>query len=149
MTESDSRSYVALAHYSIDLAAVLAHLHDNAAGGHCLFLGTTRNHADNRRVVTLFYEAYEEMAVREMRRLVEKACKEWPLKRCAVVHRLGEVPVGEASVAIGTSAAHRAEAFQACRYLIDALKREVPIWKREHFEDGESVWAAGSFPNRK
>ena len=80
------------------------------------------------------------MALRKMAALEEEAGARWPLKRVAVVHRLGDVGIGEASVVVAVSAAHRSEAFEACRFLIDRLKQEVPIWKNEHFSDGSSAW---------
>ena len=112
---------------------------DPAAGAVVTFLGTTRNENDGRHVVRLEYEAFARMAEREMRRLAAEASRRWPLRRVAIVHRIGVVPVGEASVAIAVSAGHRAEAFAACHWLIDRLKEIVPIWKREHFRGGQ-VW---------
>ena len=112
---------------------------DPAAGAVVVFVGTTRNENVGRRVVRLEYEAYARMAVREMRALAATATRRWRLRRVAMVHRIGRVPVGEASVAIAASAAHRDAAFRACRWLIDELKRIVPIWKREHYRGGV-VW---------
>jgi len=112
---------------------------DPRAGAIVTFLGTTRNQNAGRRVVRLEYEAYTRMAVSEMRRLAAEARRRWPLRRVAMAHRIGTVPVGQASVAIAVSAAHRAEAFAACHWLIDRLKEIVPIWKREHFRGGQ-VW---------
>jgi molybdopterin synthase catalytic subunit len=106
------------------------------SGGIDVFLGTTRNHSGDRSVVSLSYEAYEPMAIKVMARLEEKARGRWPLNGVAIVHRLGEVGLCEASVVIAVSAAHRHEAFEACRFLIDRLKKDVPIWKSEHFADG-------------
>jgi molybdopterin synthase catalytic subunit len=112
---------------------------DPAAGATVTFVGTTRNQNAGRRVVRLEYEAYARMARREMRRLAEAAVRRWALRRVAMVHRVGVVPVGQASVAIAVSAGHRSEAFAACHWLIDRLKEIVPIWKREHFRGGQ-VW---------
>ena len=92
-------------------------------------------------MVLLEYEAYKPMAIRVMEQLEREARTRWPLVNVVMIHRIGRVPVTEASVAIGVAAAHRAEAFEACRFLIDRLKSEVPIWKREHFEDGTSEWS--------
>ena len=119
--------------------ALLRAMRDPAAGAVVTFLGTTRNENAGRRVVRLEYEAFSRMAEREMRALAATATKRWTLRKVAMVHRIGIVPVGEASVAIAVSAGHRAEAFAACRWLIDRLKEIVPIWKREHFRGGQ-IW---------
>src|SRR2546427_8470603 len=110
-----------------------------AAGAVGVFLGTTRNRNAGRRVVRLEYEAYGRMAVAEMRRLAAQAKRRWPIRKVAMAHRVGPVPIGQVSVAIVVSAGHRAPAFVACRWLIDRLKAIVPIWKREHFPGGR-VW---------
>jgi molybdopterin synthase catalytic subunit len=123
----------------VDPAALLAAVADPRAGCSVLFLGTTRSTNVGRRVTRLEYEAYEAMAVREMRALAREAKRRWPLRKVAMVHRLGVVPVGEASVGIAVSAGHRAEGFAAARWLIDRLKEIVPIWKKEHFRGG-TVW---------
>jgi len=123
----------------IDPARLLAAVADPAAGASVLFVGTTRNENAGRRVTRLEYEAFSTMAVREMRQLARQARRRWPLRRVAMVHRTGLVPVGEASVGIAVSAGHRAEAFQACHWLIDRLKEIVPIWKKEHYRGG-TVW---------
>jgi molybdopterin synthase catalytic subunit len=123
----------------IDPGRLLAAVGDPSAGASVLFLGTTRNENAGRRVTRLEYEAFATMAVREMRRLAREARRRWPLRRVAMVHRVGVVPVGEASVGIAVSAGHRAEAFEACHWLIDRLKELVPIWKKEHYRGG-TVW---------
>jgi molybdopterin synthase catalytic subunit len=112
---------------------------DEDAGAIATFLGTTRRTNRGRRVLKLEYEAYTDMAVAELQRLADEAASQWPLCRVAIVHRIGEVPIGQASVAIAVSAPHRAEAIRACRFAIDRLKAVAPIWKKEHFEGGE-VW---------
>jgi len=119
--------------------ALLRAMRDPAAGAVVTFLGTTRNENAGRRVVRLEYEAFSRMAEREMRALAATATQRWTLRKVAMVHRIGIVPVGETSVAIAVSAGHRAEAFAACHWLIDRLKEIVPIWKREHFPGGQ-VW---------
>lgn len=123
----------------IDAARVAAAVSRPDAGAIVTFLGTTRDHNDGRRVTRLEYEAYPEMAEAEMRRIGAAACERWPVAAVAIVHRVGVVPVGEASVVIAVAAAHRGPAFEACRFAIDRLKEVVPIWKKEHFEGGE-VW---------
>ena len=123
----------------IRIETLLRAVRDPAAGAVVTFVGTTRNENAGRRVVRLEYEAFATMACREMRALGEDAVRRWKLRRVAMVHRVGVVPVGQASVAIAVSAGHRAEAFEACHWLIDRLKEMVPIWKREHFHGGQ-VW---------
>jgi len=123
----------------IDLDALLAAVADPAAGAVVTFLGVTRNHNEGRQVRGLEYEAYPEMALRELERIGRQACERWPIRKIGIVHRVGPVPVGEASVAIAVSSAHRAAAFEACRFAIDRLKEIVPIWKKEYFEGG-AVW---------
>lgn len=113
------------------------------SGGIDLFLGTTRQFTQGKETLQLFYEAYETMALAEMERLVEQARSQWPINRAVVWHRLGLVPLAEASVIIGIASAHRDAAFEASRYLIDTLKIQVPIWKKEHFADGTKQWIQG------
>jgi molybdopterin synthase catalytic subunit len=123
----------------IDAARVSAAVADPTSGATVTFVGTTRDHNDGRSVTRLEYEAYPEMALAEMRKIGETARQRWPIAKVAIVHRIGVVPIGEASVVIAVSAAHRAPAFAACHFAIDRLKEVVPIWKKEHFEGGE-VW---------
>lgn len=125
----------------IDVDAILRSVASRSTGAIDIFIGTTRDHADGRIVRSLTYEAHEPMALKETRRIVEVARQRWPIEHVSVVHRIGRVPVGEASVVIAVSAAHRAEAFEACRYIIDSLKQTVPIWKKEEFEDGSAEWS--------
>jgi len=122
---------------SIDTEAMLAEVGDAAAGGTTLFLGTTRNENEGRVVERLEYEAYEAMALEEMRRIGDEMARRWRVVAISVVHRVGVVPIGQASVAVAVSAAHREEAFAACRYGIDTLKATVPIWKKEFYQGGE------------
>ena len=124
---------------NIDVVELLASVSVPEAGGIDMFLGTTRNHSKGKKVVRLEYEAYSPMALRMMSEIESEIRKRWNIQKISVVHRIGVVPVMEASVAIAVSAAHRKEAFEACRYAIDELKKRVPIWKKEIFEDGE-VW---------
>jgi len=115
---------------------------DRLLGGIVTFEGVTRSEDDvsHGRLIRLDYEAYAPMAVRQMRTLAETACSRWSAGRIALVHRLGQVPPGEASVMIAVGCPHRVEAFDACRWLIDALKKDVPIWKKDVFEDGFVRW---------
>jgi len=128
-----------IARSRIDVAALEAAVADPGAGAIATFVGTTRNENSGRRVLRLEYEAYEPMALSEMRKLAAEAVHRWGITRAAITHRIGVVEIGEASVAIAVSAPHRAEAFSACRFLIDRIKEIVPIWKKEHFEGGE-IW---------
>jgi len=130
---------IALTDAPIDLARLVRTVRAPGAGAVVTFLGTTRNENAGRRVTRLEYEAFRRMAVHEMRDLADDARRRWRLQRVTMVHRIGVVPVGDASVAILVSAGHRAPAFAACRWLIDRLKEIVPIWKKEHFHGGE-VW---------
>jgi molybdopterin synthase catalytic subunit len=110
------------------------------AGGVAVFLGVVRDHNAGRRVVALEYEAHAPMAEAKMKEIGEAVYRRWPgVKQVAMAHRVGRLAIGEASVAIAVSAAHRADAFEACRFAIDRLKETVPIWKREVFEDG-AAW---------
>ena len=110
------------------------------------FAGTTRDHNEGAQVLSLSYEAYTEMAQRVMCVLFEEAVKRFPITRARVAHRLGEVPVGEASVVVVVASAHRGPAFEACRFLMDRLKDEVPIWKREKLCDGAGERWIGDLP---
>jgi molybdopterin synthase catalytic subunit len=123
----------------IDLNELVLFVTDPEAGAIATFIGTTRNNNEGRKVIGLDYEAYSQMAEKELARIGEDAKKQWPICRMAIVHRLGPVKIGEASVIIAVSSAHRDAAFAACRYAIEEIKKTVPIWKREVFEGGE-VW---------
>jgi MoaE-MoaD fusion protein len=115
-------------------------------GAVVVFDGIVRNHSRNRCTLYLDYDAYEEMALKQMRWLAEEAQSKFAIRNLALVHRLGRLEIGESSVFIAVFSAHRAAAFEACRWLIDTLKKTVPIWKKEYFEDG-AVWADGEpFP---
>ena len=138
--------YEIVAH-PIEAAAVTAAVADAGTGATVTFIGTTRDHNDDRRVTRLEYEAYPEMAIAEMRKIGETAKQRWPIARVAIVHRIGVVPIGEASVVIAVSASHRRAAFEACHFAIDRLKEVVPIWKKEHFEGGE-IWIGSQTGHR-
>lgn len=131
---------IELTHDVIDTAALLSDVGSSQAGAVVLFLGTTREFTAGRRTVTLDYEAYDEMARKKMADLETEARQRWELVNCGIIHRLGNVPLGEASVAIAVSSPHRAAAFEAGRWIIDTLKVTVPIWKKENWSDGTSEW---------
>ena len=109
-------------------------------GGTCLFLGTVRNGPEESGVAAIEYTAYDDMADAELQRIVADALQRWPSARIALRHRLGHVAVGEPSIAIVTAAPHRAQAFEACRYVIEEVKRRLPVWKKELRADGTEVW---------
>lgn len=123
----------------IDLGELVRYVTDPEAGAIATFIGTTRNNNEGRKVIALDYEAYPEMAEKELARIGSDANKQWPICRMAIVHRLGPVQIGEASVIIVVSSAHRDAAFAASRFAIEEIKKTVPIWKKEVFEGGE-VW---------
>jgi len=124
----------------IDLAALQATT--PADGALCVFVGVVRNENAGRPVLRLEYEAFEEMALGLMHEIEAEALRRWPVTGVRVVHRLGPMEIGEASVAVAVASPHRAEAFEACRYVIDTLKATVPIWKKEFYADG-AVWLEG------
>jgi molybdopterin synthase catalytic subunit len=129
---------------AIDPAALLDEVGRSDSGASVLFLGTVRDHSEGKQGVThLEYEVYSEMVEPKIGEIVEEATRRWPILNAAVVHRSGFVGVGEASVAVAVSSAHRADAFEAARYVIDELKRRAPIWKKE-FWPGGSEWSRGS-----
>ena len=123
----------------IDLQALVDCVTDPEAGAIATFIGTTRNNNQGRKVIALDYEAYPEMAEKELARLGEEAKRKWQICRIAIVHRIGPVQITEPSVIIAVSAAHREAAFAACRFAIEEIKKTVPIWKKEVYEGGE-IW---------
>ena len=130
----------------IDAQALVAGAKGDEDGAVVVFDGIVRNNTRGRRTLFLDYEAFEEMAAKQMSELAHQAQARFGVRQVTLVHRLGRLQVGETSVLIVVASAHRAQAFEACRWLIDTLKQTVPIWKKETFEDG-SVWAAGeAFP---
>ena len=127
---------VALRAEPLSVDEATAHVRHGGAGAVCVFLGTVRDESEGHPVVKLEYEAYESMAVAEMRRIVAEIARELPVVRLALVHRTGALAVGDIAVVCAASAPHRGEAYQACRALIDRVKARVPIWKREHGPGG-------------
>jgi molybdopterin synthase catalytic subunit len=122
----------------------LAFVGDAGAGGTCLFIGTVRDTSDAGDVTGLRYEAWGEVATARLREIAGEMLAGWPLLKVAILHRTGDLSVGETSVVVACSAAHRAEAFDACRHGIERLKREVPIWKKEALASGDAQWVMGS-----
>lgn len=126
---------------TIDTQVLIDSVNDSGGGAIDVFIGTTRNQTKGKKVLRLDFEAYEPMAIKELQKIVDRALAQWNILKYAVVHRVGTVEIGEAAVVIAVSTPHRADAFQACQFIIDELKKTVPIWKKEFFEDGE-VWVA-------
>lgn len=138
--------YVRIVREPIDTAGVLTNIKGGEDGAAVVFEGIVRNQTRGRKTLYLEYEAYEGMALKELETLACQAPKQFAIRNVAMVHRLGRLEIGETSVLIIVASAHRPAAFEACRWLIDTLKRTVPIWKKEYFEDG-AVWADGEpFP---
>jgi MoaE-MoaD fusion protein len=129
----------------IDMPALVRHVRAPEDGATVTFDGFVRNESHNRATLYLDYEAYESMAIAKMREIGAQLHEKYRIHRVAMVHRLGRLEIGETSVFIAVSAPHRTAAFDACRFAIDTLKRTVPIWKKEYFEDG-AVWADGELP---
>jgi molybdopterin synthase catalytic subunit len=124
----------------IDISALLDRVQSATAGAVVLFLGTTREMTEGRRTDSLDYECYPQMAQRKLAELEAEARRRWPIIECCIVHRLGHLLPGEVSVAVAVSTPHRSDAFEAGRWLIDTIKTEVPIWKRENWSDGTADW---------
>lgn len=137
---------VKIVHEKIDPHQIVPPLERPEDGGIVMFDGIVRDNSRGRRTLYLDYEAYESMALKEMSGLAAQAMEKFKIRNVAIVHRLGRLQIGESSVFIAVFSAHRAAAFEACRWIIDTLKKTVPIWKKEYFEDG-AVWADGEpFP---
>ena len=136
------RDWIEITEKPLDAGAVTEFVTAPAAGGITVFLGTTRaeSGSEGQPLAALDYDAYADMARKQMAELAARARKKWPVERLAIVHRTGRVNVGEPSVVIGVSTGHRAEAFDACRWIIDTLKAEVAIWKKEVWRDGSVSW---------
>jgi molybdopterin synthase catalytic subunit len=137
---------VELLDHEIPTAAVIEAIKAGTDGAVCVFDGIVRNNTRGRETLYLDYEAYREMALTQMQGLADEAVTKFGVRDVALLHRLGRLQVGETSVLVVVASAHRGAAFEACRWLIDTLKKQVPIWKKETFVDG-AVWADGeAFP---
>jgi molybdopterin synthase catalytic subunit len=128
-----------LTHSPVDLMSLVHEVVARDRGGIATFLGLVRNHQDGREVLRLEYSAYEPMAEAEASRIVAEAESRWPVG-VALSHRLGELAIGDVAVAVVAASGHRAPAFEACRYVIEELKRRVPVWKKEYYADGTVKW---------
>lgn len=134
--------HIDLTDQPIDVAGALRSVEADGAGAINTFIGTVRNQSTGRRVVRLEYEAYDSMALHQLRKVAEQATEKWPMvQKITVVHRKGTLYIGDVAVVVAVSTPHRAESFAACQYIIDTLKQVVTIWKKEFYEDGD-VWVA-------
>ena len=140
--------WIKLTDLPIDLCSLQAKLEDPDVGAHGWFLGVTRRTTRDRVTAMLSYEAHRPMAERQLKNLGNQAMERFSLRHVVIVHRLGEVPVGQASVAVGCSSPHRVDTFAALPWIMDTLKQHVPIWKRENFVDGTTEWVHPQPENR-
>lgn len=125
---------------SLDMEPLQAELRDPACGAYAAFEGWVRNRNDGREVRLLEYQAFEPLALKEGSRILDEAADRFATTKVLCVHRVGELAIGDLAVWVGVSSPHRDAAFDACRYVIDEVKHRVPIWKKEHYEDGDSGW---------
>ena len=128
---------------AIDLEALRRRAQHPQAGAVLIFCGDIRNHSAGRSVTVLEYEAHERMALRQIDRIGEEAQQRWPLHYAEVIHRFGKLAVLGCSIATAVSSSHRSDAYESSRFIIDTIKRSVPIWKKEYFESGASAWSEG------
>ncbi len=140
--------HLELTHSAIDHAGIVERVRSNLAGAVVLFLGTVRELTDGKRTTALEYEAYPEMALRQLDQLVDQAATKWPLIKAAVIHRLGHLELGDIAVAVAVSTPHRRESFEAGQWIMDRIKEVVPIWKKENWSDGTSEWVHPHLPSR-
>jgi molybdopterin synthase catalytic subunit len=125
---------------AIDTQDARSELQTLGAGGYVSFEGWVRDHNEGREVTRLEYESFQELAVKEGERIIADALRRFPVKHALCIHRMGSLKLGELAVWVGVSSAHRGEAFEACRFIIDEVKHRVPIWKKEHYRSGDSGW---------
>lgn len=128
----------------LDAAPLMREVASESCGGTAVFLGTVRSSAQDGTIEGIEYSAYREMAEAEFDRILAETKERWPMARIAIRHRLGYVPAGEASIAIAVASPHRAEAFDACRHVIEETKQRVPVWKKERFASGATRWVEGA-----
>jgi molybdopterin synthase catalytic subunit len=130
----------------LDPEAITATVHVDSNGGVVTFLGTTRNETDGRRVLYLEYEAYEDMAEKLLTRIAQEINERWGITTVSIAHRFGRLEIGEVSLVVTVSSPHRSEAFAACQYVVDRIKQDVPIWKKEVFEKGAAWVGTEGYP---
>lgn len=133
---------IELTHEPLSVERCIEAVRGPGSGGIVTFIGSVRDMSEGKQVDFLEYEAYEEMALPKLQQLITEASGRWPVRAMAIQHRLGRLGIGDDAVVIAVACPHRAEAFEACRYAIDRLKEIVPIWKKEHGDDG-SIWVGG------
>jgi len=144
MEDVSSKAMVRVTADPLSVDEALDAVADPGAGGTCVFMGTVRDHSEAGEVTGLRYEAWEELAVTRLQELADELAEKWPVRKVVILHRTGDLRVGDASVVIACSAPHRADAFEACRHGIERLKEDVPIWKKEELTSGEAHWVMGS-----
>ena len=127
---------------------IINSVNDKNAGATTVFFGTVREHSDMGKITRMTYESYLEMAEDRMRKIENNLSHKWNIKRVRMLHRIGNLSVGDVSIAVAVSAPHRSEAFSACRYAIEKIKREVPIWKKERIVGGKERWVKGLDPRK-
>ena len=136
---------VDITHEKIDVDTVLRSVEDDRTGGVVFFIGRVRNHSDGHEVIRMAYEGYDALAKTELGKIEAEVRAKWPVRQMTIIHRLGMLELGEASVLIAVACDHRVQAFEACQYTIDTLKKRIPVWKKEYGPDGES-WVEGCLP---
>lgn len=141
MPTTTTLPYIHLSEQPLSPAAAIELVRSDRCGAVDVFIGTVRNHTQNKQVLRLEFEAYAKMALREMDKIAQRARERWPIEHIALHHRVGTLAIGEIAVIIAVSTPHRRASFEACQFAIDTLKETVPIWKKECFEDG-SQWVA-------
>ena len=132
---------IAITDQKLDIDDIIRSVSDGGSGAVNVFIGTVRNQTSQKEVTRLEYESYDVMAIREIQKIIDQTKDRWPIQKIAVHHRKGILDIGEAAVVIAVSTPHRKESFEACQFVIDTLKKTVPIWKKEVFTDGE-VWSS-------
>jgi molybdopterin synthase catalytic subunit len=138
------RVHIRITADALSVDEAMSFVADPGTGGTCVFVGTVRDHSKAGRVTGIHYEAWEELASARLEGIAVEMLEKWPARKVALLHRTGDLAVGEASVVVACSAPHRAEAFEACRHGIERLKEDVPIWKKEALVSGEAHWVRGS-----
>ncbi len=136
----ENTRYLELTLMAIDPAVLIERVRSHQAGAVVLFLGTVREMTDGKQTASLDYEAYPEMALRQLGTLLDEAQARWPIIRAAVIHRLGHLDLGDIAVGVAASCPHRAAAFEAGQWIMDRIKEVVPIWKKENWADGNTEW---------
>jgi molybdopterin synthase catalytic subunit len=138
------RASSSISRRTVDPFKIAQSVADDSAGATVIFVGTIRNTSEGKKVKNLEYQVYKEMAEKKMTEIEAEVMKRWPVKKVRMVHRHGTLSVGEVSVVVAVSSEHRAEAFDACRYAIDRIKKTLPLWKREIEAGGRKEWVTGT-----